>query len=366
MESSSTSRYTTVADVAQLAQVSKAQAARALGGYGAVSDEVRSRVLAAAETLQYHPNELARSMNTGRSKTIGVVVGDIENPYFSLAMRGIYDTCKAGGFDVILINTGEDLSTEIDAVNVLLDKRVDGMIVAPVTRSPSTHLKRVVDSGRPVVLLDRKVPSLPVDTVVAEMQQVSYQAARHLLDEGHTRVGYISSLDVGGADFTVDLDLGSNPVAERIAGMRRAFDEGGVALPVDLIRLGAGKQHSIADLVDALLAGPDPATAIVASDSVIALEALAELQRAGIRIPDDVSFLMFDELPWAGLMTPPITVVAQPVYDQGVAAAEILLRRIGGDRSEPEHLALPSRLIVRGSVAAIGSPVDPVTTGASA
>ncbi|MHA7181558.1 LacI family DNA-binding transcriptional regulator [Arthrobacter sp. MDB2-24] len=357
MESSSASRYTTVADVARLAQVSKAQAARALGGYGAVSDEVRSRVLAAAETLQYHPNELARSMNTGRSKTIGVVVGDIENPYFSLAMRGIYDTSKAGGFDVILINTGEDLATEIDAVNVLLDKRVDGMIVAPVTRSSSTHLNRVVDSGRPVVLLDRKLPSLPVDSVVAEMRQVSYEAARHLLDEGHTRVGYISSLDVGGVGFTLDLDLGTNPVTERLAGIRQAFNEAGVALPTDLIRLGAGKQHSIGDLVQALVTGPDPATAIVASDSVIALEALAELQRAGVRIPDDVSFLMFDELPWAGLMTPPITVVAQPVYDQGVAAAALLLRRIGGDRSEPEHLALPSRLIRRGSVAPVGSAI---------
>ena len=95
----------------------------------------------------------------------------------------------------------------------------------------------------------------------------------------------------------------------------------------------------------------------MASDSVIALEALAELQRAGVRIPDDVSFLMFDELPWAGLMTPPITVVAQPVYDQGVAAAAILLRRIGGDRSEPEHLALPFRLIRRLSVAPVRSGI---------
>src|ERR671921_1781330 len=108
-------RDVTVADVAKAAQVSKAQAARALGNYGAVSDDVRERVLAAAEELDYRPNELARSMNTGKSKTIGVIVGDIENGYFGLAMRGVSDTAKASGFDVILVNTDEDTTAEVDA-----------------------------------------------------------------------------------------------------------------------------------------------------------------------------------------------------------------------------------------------------------
>ena len=136
--------------------MSKAQAARALGNYGAVSDDVRERVLAAAEELAYRPDELARSMNTGKSHTIGVVVGDIENPHFGLATRGITDTAKKSGFNVILINTDEDTGAEIDAVRVLLDKRVDGLIVAPASSVETQHLQRVHESGRPLVLLDRK------------------------------------------------------------------------------------------------------------------------------------------------------------------------------------------------------------------
>ena len=148
-------RDITVADVAKAAQVSKAQAARALGNYGAVSDDVRERVLAAAEELAYRPNELARSMNTGKSNTIGVVVGDIENPHFGLATRGITDTAKKSGFNVILVNTDEETAAEVDAVRVLLDKRVDGLIVAPASSVETQHLQRVHDSGRPLVLLDR-------------------------------------------------------------------------------------------------------------------------------------------------------------------------------------------------------------------
>lgn len=142
-------RDVTVADVAKAAQVSKAQAARALGNYGAVSDDVRERVLAAAEELAYRPNELARSMNTGKSNTIGVVVGDIENPHFGLATRGITDTAKKAGFNVILINTDEDVSAEVDAVQVLLDKRVDGLIVAPASSLKTGHLQRVQEAARP-------------------------------------------------------------------------------------------------------------------------------------------------------------------------------------------------------------------------
>src|SRR5690349_3291334 len=140
-------RDVTVADVAKAAQVSKAQAARALGNYGAVSDEVRERVLAAAEELSYRPNELARSMNTGKSHTIGVVVGDIENPHFGLVTRGITDVAKKSGYNVILTNTDEDLASEIDAVRVLRDKRVDGLIVAPASSTETAHLKQVQESG---------------------------------------------------------------------------------------------------------------------------------------------------------------------------------------------------------------------------
>lgn len=344
-------RDVTVADVAREAKVSKAQAARALGDYGAVSTEVRSRVLAAAETLEYRPNELARSMNTGRSKTLGVVVGDIENPFFSLAMRGISDTAKAEGFDVVLVNTGEDVVAEAEAVRVLLDKRVDGMIVAPASQLSTRHLQVFIESGRPLVLLDRQVPGLGIEAVMAEMDQTAAEAVRHLIDHGHTRIGYISTLEAANWSESPEDTLGLNPVSERLAGMRKAFKSASLPVPDDLIRLSAGKPQPIEDIVRELLSGTSPATAIIASDSLIALSVLHTIQDLGLTIPDDVSFMMFDDMPWAQLMKPPITVVAQPVYDIGAATARTLLAHINGRAVDPTSLLFPSRLIKRGSIA---------------
>src|ERR687884_1650090 len=151
------SRPVTVSDVARTAQVSKATAARALGGYGSVSPDAKERILEAARLLDYRANELARTMATGRSGTIGVVVGDIENPFFGLAVRGISDRAKASGFDVILSNSAEDVEKERDAVRVLTGKRVDGLIVTPARTSETRHLHEVYQSGRPLVLLDRAI-----------------------------------------------------------------------------------------------------------------------------------------------------------------------------------------------------------------
>jgi LacI family transcriptional regulator len=161
-------RTATVEDVARQAGISKATAARALGGYGAVSPAVLRRVAAAAEELGYRPNELARSMTTGRTNSIGLVVGDIENPYFGLAARGITDAARTEGFDVVLANTAEDVTFEKDAVRVLLDRRVDGLIVSPSRVDDVAHLRDVHALGRHLVLLDRRVPDLAVDTVTVD------------------------------------------------------------------------------------------------------------------------------------------------------------------------------------------------------
>src|SRR3954447_13799090 len=140
-------RPKTVADVARAANVSKATAARVLGGYGVVSDPVRASVTAAPQALDYRPNELARSMTTGRSGIIGVVVGDIENPFFSLAVRGISDAARLAGFNVIIANSGEELDAEKSAVDLLIGKRVDGLIVTPARCDSIEHLRHVRRAG---------------------------------------------------------------------------------------------------------------------------------------------------------------------------------------------------------------------------
>ncbi|MEV8150801.1 LacI family DNA-binding transcriptional regulator [Arthrobacter sp. NPDC080073] len=347
---SSRRREITVADVAKAAQVSKAQAARALGNYGAVSEDVRGRVLAAAEELSYRPNELARSMNTGKSNTIGVVVGDIENPHFGLATRGITDTAKKSGYNVILINTDEEVSAEIEAVRVLLDKRVDGLIVAPASSVETEHLQHVHKSGRPLVLLDRKAEGLDVETIAVSMAGISFESTRYLLQAGHRRIAFISTLKAE-TPYRTGMVLDSSQISERLEGMQRAFAESGLSFSDDQVRLNAGDADSIRTITRGLLLAPEPATAIVASDGLIALSVVEAIQELGLSIPDDVSFLMYDDFSWTRLTSPPLTVIAQPVYEMGVAAAGALIRQIEGRKPAANAAEFSARLIRRGSVA---------------
>jgi LacI family transcriptional regulator len=344
-------RDVTVSDVAREARVSKATAARALGDYGAVSDSVRDRVQAAAEALGYRPNELARSMNTGKSNTIGVVVGDIENPYFGLAMRGISDAAKHEGFDVILVNTSEDVQAEIDAVRVLLDKRVDGVIVAPASSDETAHLQSVYESGRPLVLLDRRISDIDVDVVEADMSTAAYQAAQHLTDAGHRRIAFISTLDVGDEAFQEGAQLQVSSVADRLEGVLTAQREAGISGAAELVRFAPGGAPAITKAVRELMALPNAPTALIASDSLVALSAFGTLRDLGLRVPDDVSFVMFDDFAWTTLTSPPLTVVSQPIYEMGVQAARIVIGRVQGRALPDSQRTFPATLVIRASVA---------------
>ncbi|MBH0129558.1 LacI family DNA-binding transcriptional regulator [Salinibacterium sp. NK8237] len=344
-------RDVTVADVAREAKVAKATAARSLGGYGAVSDDVRQRVQAAADSLGYHANGLARSMNTGRSNTIGVIVGDIENPYFGLAMRGITDTAKAAGYDVILANTGEQLDAEIDAARVFVEKRVDGFIVAPASFTLTDHLSDIVRSGRPLVLLDRHVVDLDVDVIEVDNEKVAHAAAQHLIDRGHERIAFITTLELGSSPYQAGDELGVSSVSARVNGILAAMNTAGVDNPERYLRFGANSGSGVKGVTRELMQLAEPPTAIIASDSLIAMGVLGELRELGLTVPDDVSFIMFDDFEWATLISPALTVIAQPVYEVGVAAATRLIARVEGRvTGEPVQL-FPAALVHRESVA---------------
>lgn len=343
-------RDVTVADVAERAGVAKATASRALGGYGQVSDANRERVFAAAAALGYRPNELARSMNTGRTKTIGIIVGEIENIYFSLAMRGISDAAREAGYDVILINTDEQVQKEIDAVRVLLDKRVDSVIISPASAYATDHLQDILDSGRPLVLLDRNLPDIDAPAVETEMTEATEAATRLLLEAGHRRIAFISALQTDGPRFT-GFPLGVSSVAQRISGMMSALDQAGVDVDPELLRFQADGPRRTHDIVAELLALPAPPTAFIASDGPIMLNVLRALRSLGVACPEEVSLIGFDDLDWSALVDPPLTVIGQPIYEIGREAALVALRLMGVDAPAPSASRLPATLIVRESVA---------------
>lgn len=349
-------RLVTIMDVAQSANVSKATAARVLGNYGTASPAVREKVLEAAKKLGYQANELARSMTTGKSKTIGVIVGDIENQYFGQAVRGISDAAQAAGFDVILSNSGEDVAKEKAAIRVLLGKRVDGLIVTPASVFETQHLHEVQRSGRPMVLLDRTVPGLAVDSVVTNDREAAEGATRALIEAGHRRIAYITATESDDHLYRGPHQISLSTVMERIEGVIAASRAAGIEYPEQYIRLGAGRRGSGEKIIAELLKGRERPTAILASDNVVALEVFRTVHKLGMSIPNELSLIAFHDADWTSVTSPPITVIAQPVYDLGFQSAEILIGRITGNTDAPSSRVLSTNLVARGSIA---RPPDP-------
>lgn len=352
-------RPVTVADVARRAAVSKATAARVLGGYGVASEEVKALVKAAAAALDYRPNELARSMTTGKSGTIGVVVGDIENAFFGTAVRSITDTAHRHGFNVILANSGEAADAEKAALKVLIGKRVDGLIVAPADNRDTAHLKDIVRSRRPLALFDRQIAGLAADTVVTADRDAAFDATARLIAAGHRRLAYVTALKAEPPVFTGSAQLYTSSVQVRIDGYLAACSAAGLAgaeRSICLAGNGATGQQRAA--IERLLTAADRPTAIFASDSLVAYVIFKTVQALGLRIPDDLSLISFYDAEWMSVTTPPISVIDQPVYDMGTRVAELLIARIDGEASAPQLCVLPTRFIERTSVAA---PREPAT-----
>lgn len=338
----------TVVDVARLAGVSTATAARALGGYGAVKPSTHSRVQTAAEKLGYRANALARSMITGRTLTIGVIIADIDNPFFARVTRGITDVAKSHGLEVILANTDEDVTSEISAVQVLVQKRIDGLIVAPASRFHGEHLRGALEGGSSVVLIDRQVDGLKADSVTLRNSSGARDAVSRLVDLGHRRIGYVSGA------LKVESSIGPGGITtgeQRISGYRRALRDAGIPFDPSLIRTGGPRRQDAATQTSTLLDLVDRPTAIIAADSLISLGVIEELHRRGVQIPYEVSVVGFDDAEWTTVIQPSFSVIAQPAYDLGARAGELLIERIEGYDGPTRATKLRSTYIERGSTA---------------
>lgn len=336
----------TIADVARAAGVSRATAARALGDYGYAGTDTRKRVIEAAEGLGYNPNLLARSMATGRSKMIGVVVADIENLYFARAIRAITDTAKANGFGVVLATTDEDIILEREAVRVLLANRVDGMIVSPTSSIEVAHLVAARESGCPFVLLDRRVPVLNANTFAIDNFRAAHQAVTSLIKNKHQRIALVSN-----APSHTEQQYLISSVRERIDGYRAALHDAGLPVMSNLIVLGGWHIDNLANQLRKLCQSPDYPTAFLATDSSVALVLLEVLRELKLSIPDHVSLICFDDAAWTTAITPPLTVISQPIKELAAAATVDLLSRLHGNtKSLGEETLLKAELLNRGSV----------------
>lgn len=353
----------TIPDVAKESGVSTATAARALGGYGSVSAATHERVLAAAATLGYSPNGLARSLITGTTHTLGVVLADIENPFFYTALRGITDAARSRGFDVLLSNTEEDPDNERKALTTLAERRVDGLIICPADGADRSDLTRIVASGLPVVLLDRRVAKLDADMVGLDNHQAATEATRYLIEQGHTRIAIVTG---GSSSILPRLTrpgmkgvetISVTTLGARAAGYRDALASAGIQVRSEYLSAAGFRRDDAAAATRTLMGLKEPPTAILAFDSILTLGVLLGLRELNIRCPEEVSLLGFDDAEWAEATSPPLTVMRQPVYQIGVKACELLLDRAEGRGRRAAQHRLKGHLIERGSVAAPPSTV---------
>ncbi|MEU5720063.1 LacI family DNA-binding transcriptional regulator [Streptomyces sp. NPDC020403] len=355
-------RRVTIPDVARHAGVGQATAARALGGYGSASAATRERVLAAAAELGYSTNAVARSMISGRTNTLGVVVADVENAYFARAVRGVTDIAARAGLQVVLANSDECAETERSAVQLFMERRVDGLVVAPAG-ADHEHLDRAVASGVPVVLLDRVVSSAALDTVVVDNRGAAKAAVSRFTGEGHTRIAVITSAspDENATMLAPGADIWTT--TERLTGYRHALRAAGIPRQAELIRHTGYDRARARSAVRELMTGEDRPTALFTTDNVATLGTLDALLDLDARIPADVSVIGFDDADWATLVRPQLSVVGQPVQELGRLAADILVRRVNGSTAKPRRHTLRTTYIPRESTGPAPARVRQLTTG---
>lgn len=352
----------TIADVARAAGVSTATAGRVLGGYGYTSEEKKEQVLKAARRLGYRPNALARGLITGKTRTLGVVAGDIQNPFYASVLRGISNVAEANGFGLLITNSDESLAKEVHSVELLSQKQVDGLIVTPSDTRKAKHLHNLRATGVPLVLIDRTVAGLMVDRVATDNIAAAEQAVQQLIHAGHRRIGVVAELveeEGGGLDSFMARVLAGDPIEsetlypswQRLLGYIRAHRIAG--LPVDprlVLRVGSYSADAAEALVPGLLTAPDRPTALFTTDGTMSEGAMRAITRLRLAIPGDLSLFCFDDLDWMSFLHPGISTIAQPRLAMGEAAARMLLERIRGEEYPPRTMLMPAEMILRGSV----------------
>ncbi len=327
----------TIRDVAKRAGVAPITVSRVINHSGYVNEQTRARVEAAIADLGYLPNVLARSLRSRRTNTLGLILTDISNPFWTTVARGVEDAASDAGFNVILCNTDESVVEQDKYLHVLVQKQVDGVLLVPA-RSAVEPVKFVQSQNTPVVVLDRRIPNSQTDAVRCDSEDGAYQLTRLLLSLGHRRIAMLSG------------PRGVSTAEDRVAGYRRALLEAGVEVDTALVYYGEFSLESGYAMTGQMLARTPRPSALFAGNNFIAIGALRALRDAGLRVPEDIALVGFDDLPADLVVDPFLTVAAQPAYEMGRQATELLLARLSEEAPAVyQEIVLPTTIVVRRS-----------------
>ncbi len=344
-------KQVTLSDIAARSGVAAMTVSRVVNGSGYVSEETRKRVQAAVSEMNYRRNGLARNLKRQRTETVGLVLGDLSNPYSTELANAVRESLSFRGYNLFICISEHSAKEDIAAFESLVDHNVDGIIVATrANPEGDARLESIANSNLPIVVVGRDFRHESVDHVSADNFTGGFEATQHLIDLGHTRIAFI------GAGFE---NRGS---LKRLQGYLKALDTHGIAVDERLI---TGRKGSTSDVpgystekigyegMKRLLSLPNPPTAVFARNDFTAVGAMSAIKEAGLSIPNDIAIVGFDDTPLAVHTMPALTTVRQPMRLQGQLAAEMLLKRISNESViEREERILGCELIVRDSTVA--------------
>lgn len=323
-------------DVAKRAGVSTATVSRVLTGSRSVNPTLAKRVLEAMEDLDYQPVRAARSLRRQKSSILGLIISDIQNPFFTSLVRAVEDQANLHQLAVFLCNSDEDVAKEGMYVDLMLSERVAGVIICPAQelQNPS---RKLIKAGIPVVSADRRMLDVEVDTVLIDNTKAAHGLVKHLILDGHHRIAAI----VGPSWITTG--------RERLAGYMSALSEQGLIPQEGFVLTGQPNEETGYVLAGKLLDLPVQPTAVFVGNNLLATGVLRAIRERGLRIPDDIGLAAFDNMTWSTMIDPPLTVVQQPTYELGLTAVELLLERMRDPERPPQEVVMESTLLIRGS-----------------
>jgi LacI family transcriptional regulator len=330
-------RAPTLKDVGRQAGVSYQTVSRVVNGSTQVSADTRDSVMAAAKRLGFRVNRVAGSLRTNQSQMLGLVMSDVANLFFAEVVGGVEAEAAQHNYSVLLANSGEDLAHEKKAVIGLMERRVDGLIVAPAEGDHS-YLTHDLPATFPLVAINRTIAEFPCGAVLSENESGARRAVRYLIDQGHSRIGAL----VG--------SLGLITSRERLDGFRAGLRDAGVAERADWIAFGGLRPESARLTALELLGHADRPSALFASSNVIAEGVLLALNQLGLKRNRDIEVIGFDNVPWTRLVDPPMPVIAQDTHEIGRSAVRMLLGLINGTGQDAAIERIPTRLILNNMI----------------
>lgn len=338
----------TQVDVARLAGVSRATVSYVVNGLTEegipITDETRQRVLEAVKTLGYHPDYRAQSLRSGTTNTMGLLLPDMQNPHYWEIATGVEQQLKSEDYDLLLASTSLDPGKEKHFINALSRRRIDGLILLlTFPEQVQTQVQSLVNSQMPLVIVGTNVLDVAseigatVDTAEPDYYDGAVQIMRHLLGLGHKHIGFIYGV--------ANIQLGT----DRFSAYQQGLENAGIVYDENLIEpcgttLDAGYQATLR-----LLERAPHLTALLVINDLLAMGALRAAAVRGLRVPNDLSIASFDDIEMAAYVTPPLTTTRVNAEEVGRTAARLLLMRLQNPSIEPQHIRIPSRLIVRSS-----------------